>query len=377
MIIQVIGIGFHNMGALLMLQQIKDHFEGDTNMTIACELTHRNYSHLKHTNIKPIFPYNITGSFVSRIYDKLPQRARALLGLISEKDVDIVLDCSGFAYGDFWGESKLSKRLARHLERWKTQGKQLILLPQAFGPFSSDSFKAQVNKLIQFADLIYVRDRTSFSHLQSVFSQSRNISQSPDFTCLVKQLRAPQTKTGVAIVPNEKIISSGTITTSNYIKILEYVVNKLMLEYNKEVSLILHETTSDKRIADTLSKTLPIKIIQIPNPVELKEALSHFEYIISSRYHAILSALNSGVPAIVIGWSHKYNELMTEWGIEALQIDPKELGTEKIDNAIKLLETKQSKQQIETNMLSVAENNIAKATDMWCQIDSIINNRKN
>jgi colanic acid/amylovoran biosynthesis protein len=34
---------------------------------------------------------------------------------------------------------------------------------------------------------------------------------------------------------------------------------------------------------------------------------------VSSRFHAIMSALGAGVPCLSVGWSHKYGEAMSEY----------------------------------------------------------------
>ncbi len=38
--------------------------------------------------------------------------------------------------------------------------------------------------------------------------------------------------------------------------------------------------------------------------------------MVASRYHACVAALSSGVPALVVGWHHKYEELFKYYGQE-------------------------------------------------------------
>ena len=44
--------------------------------------------------------------------------------------------------------------------------------------------------------------------------------------------------------------------------------------------------------------------------VEMEALIKGFEFIISSRYHAVVHAYKNGVPALVIGWASKYLELL-------------------------------------------------------------------
>src|SRR5690606_27898782 len=40
------------------------------------------------------------------------------------------------------------------------------------------------------------------------------------------------------------------------------------------------------------------------------------DYFVASRFHAMVSSLAMGVPTLVIGWSHKYQEVLEMFGSE-------------------------------------------------------------
>jgi polysaccharide pyruvyl transferase WcaK-like protein len=55
---------------------------------------------------------------------------------------------------------------------------------------------------------------------------------------------------------------------------------------------------------------------------ELKNKIARCEFIVASRYHSCVAALSAGVPLLVVGWHHKYDELLNyydqkEWIISS------------------------------------------------------------
>lgn len=43
---------------------------------------------------------------------------------------------------------------------------------------------------------------------------------------------------------------------------------------------------------------------------EIREYISHCKYLVASRFHAMIGALEKKVPVLLIGWSHKYQEVL-------------------------------------------------------------------
>ena len=66
-----------------------------------------------------------------------------------------------------------------------------------------------------------------------------------------------------------------------------------------------------------------------------------------SRFHAMVTALSSKIPVLVIGWSHKYLEVMRSFGQAGMVIDHRKVDQNSIlmnlehliDNRIKISKT--------------------------------------
>jgi polysaccharide pyruvyl transferase WcaK-like protein len=53
---------------------------------------------------------------------------------------------------------------------------------------------------------------------------------------------------------------------------------------------------------------------------ELRFLIGLCDYSVTSRFHAMISSLAVGVPCLVIGWSHKYQEVLERFGLESWAI---------------------------------------------------------
>lgn len=57
------------------------------------------------------------------------------------------------------------------------------------------------------------------------------------------------------------------------------------------------------------------------SPIELKSIISLASFHIGARYHSVVAALSSGVPAISLSWHPKYKDLMRVYGMEDFVIN--------------------------------------------------------
>lgn len=60
-------------------------------------------------------------------------------------------------------------------------------------------------------------------------------------------------------------------------------------------------------------------------PEEIRSLLSRCEVLVASRFHAMIGALEKCVPVLLIGWSHKYKEVLDMFGLGEYAVDFSEL----------------------------------------------------
>ena len=60
---------------------------------------------------------------------------------------------------------------------------------------------------------------------------------------------------------------------------------------------------------------------------ELRHLVAHSSVLVTSRFHAMISGLATSTPTVVVGWSHKYKEVLDDFGLSSLGLDSSALNT--------------------------------------------------
>lgn len=363
MIIELRGVEFVNKGAELMLQaimqQVRKRFP---NAIIAMESTKR----AKAEKLAEHKIFTIKGKRAAA----LPRFIRRRLRFVLKKEITVIMDGSGFAFGDQWGPEYANKRLGHTIVAWRQQGKKVILLPQAFGPFSDPDLKKVMSKIISNADLVFAREERSYQHLKSI-SDSDCIKKSPDFTNLIKgKVPSDFDAQGmqVAIIPNRKMIDKTGTAGTNYIQFLHTAINKVISLELKPYFLI-HEGVKDLELATEVNALLPkpIPIIMDADPIAIKGIISTAYFIICSRFHGVVSALSQGVPSISTSWSHKYEMLHEEYGFEEGVI--KDISSnQEIEGKITAIADPVKNKQIADTLIQNSALQKQRSLQMWEQV---------
>jgi len=324
MIIEIRNAGFVNKGAELMLcaitQKIKDRYPS---AKLVMAPSHPEGNRPIHKLMEAGFSAKAwlwrSGIQWGDLARVVPSYVRDMYGLVLDSQVDVVLDASGFLYGDQWGIGS-SKEFARASRRWKKRGTKIILLPQAFGTYKKKNIASFVRDWAFNADLIFARERESYDLLTAVVGKEEKIRISPDFTNLVVgTLPDNFDRHGkrVAVVPNHRMIDKTSEDEGDaYVPFLIRCVNLLKM-YEAKPFLLVHEGERDEALASRISAAVGgVPVVKESDPLKIKGILGGCDATIGGRFHGLVSALSQGVPSLATGWSHKYAELMKEYGVE-------------------------------------------------------------
>ena len=88
---------------------------------------------------------------------------------------------------------------------------------------------------------------------------------------------------------------------------------------------------------------------------ELRAYIGQCELVIASRFHAMVFALSQKVPVMLVGWSHKYREVMEQFGLGEYAADYKQLNVQLLCSSFANLEAHQEeiKEKIEAHLPDV------------------------
>lgn len=236
-------------------------------------------------------------------------------GRVPLQQVDALVDLAGFAYSDQWGP-KPTRDFSSLAQFYHRRGKPVVLLPQALGPFETKDISDSFHLIATAASVIYARDQQSLLHSKVVASDYADIRLCPDITFAESAVfREAKPDCPILLVPNMRILDHSDLDETTYLNAFEKTVG--LAQGNGPVRILIHdEAGGDLEIARKLNARLsdPIEIVREVDPWALKMMISKALFVVGSRYHSLVAALSCGVPCVAVGWSHKYGELLADFG---------------------------------------------------------------
>ena len=285
------------------------------------------------------------------------------------KDADWFIDGSGFAFGDQWNikDSRI-RDWELKLQPLHDGGCKVVFLPQAFGPIEKEGTKKAFTMLNKYADLIMPREQVSYDYVRdSGLIDMNKVKKFTDFTSLVEGVfpeKYGRLRNGICIIPNMQMIRMEKITYDDYIKLLSALVNEGKRS-GLPIYLLNHEGKQDEELCIKCKESIggDIEAVTGLNALEVKGLISTAKIVITSRFHGLASALNSGVPSLATSWSHKYEELFRDYGLEGyvLPLNDIEKAVERVGE---LLDEKEN-QRLRNHLAQQIPLIKAQTKEMW------------
>lgn len=264
-------------------------------------------------------------------------------------------------------------------------GVPVVKFSQALGPFNTTTNRLAAKYFLPKCNMIYTRGETTHTHMLKLFPKNGNIQRANDIAFLFRpehsltepfngiddqlnQLTRARNlnKIVIGICPSNVLSITTKNTSWDYEQSLRFLIEELVS--NGYVVAIYPNATRHLHPQKTHNNDLPLlnsiyselneetqkETILFHGPINAEgiyHIISNCDGTITSRFHAMVSSLSIGIPVLVIGWSHKYLEVMNLFGQGDLVIDYKDGGTEKIiHNCKELINT------LETRSMTIQKN---------------------
>ena len=258
---------------------------------------------------------------------------------------DAVVDISGFASGDQWGVRVARSRWWRFRQARRT-GNKLVFMPPSWGPFGVPGVRDYTERLLGLADLVFAREPHSWDALKTLqaFDPGR-MHLRPDLAFGFRpsspdvggQLLAavgcdPADGPIIGLTPNMRIYerADGTGGDNAYVSVLAGVIRHFIEHTEARILLIPHEVfdyrEDDRALCRIVAEAVgpSERLFTLPgdeSAADLKAAMGHLSLLVASRYHSLVASLSLRKPVTVIGWSHKYDDLMKAMRLERWVVD--------------------------------------------------------
>lgn len=272
------------------------------------------------------------------------------------RSCDAMVDISGYALGSNWSDANCHRYLD-HLEFAQAFNIPVYLMPQSFGPFdfgaSRSALNDRIKKLLPTAKVIFAREQEGYDALVNTYGLT-NVRLAPDLVLSNKEIsldrvfkkqpviKVPEIQeNSVAVIPNE--MNANVCNREAVVAMYGKVIDQL-LALGKVVYLINH-SVMDVALCRVLKENFKnrddvILLDQDFSCLEFNDMVQKFQFVVASRFHAIVHAYKNGVPCIALGWATKYDNLLGLLGQRQYIFDLRNgVDTSEMCAAIKRLST--------------------------------------
>jgi colanic acid/amylovoran biosynthesis protein len=374
MLIEIRKAGFVNKGAKLMALAVLDHLQSrlpDAAIAVAPNPVSAPYPLRARAGFYQKVGYWRKGIEFGDLANAIPASIRRQYGLVTNKEIDIVFDISGFGYSDSNGPGGILE-LSHTLKRLRRDAK-VVLLPQAFGPFQRGISRGAMARALDRADLVFARDKQSLAHLQDIARQPERILLSPDFTNIVAgELPAGHdpAEHQYALVPSHMMISRSQESTRQWYREFMKSAALFLQQRGLKPFFLIHEGEGDARLAADINAAsgLSLPILVHDDPRIIKGIMGACAGTIGSRFHGLVGALSQGVPSLGVGWSHKYQMLFDDYDYAEALIDESCRGDE-VDARLARFTDPAELEAARLKISPRAEILKQMTRDMWARVD--------
>lgn len=229
----------------------------------------------------------------------------------------------------------------------KMKGKYLILFPQTIGPFHFTITRWLATKVLNWCDLVYVRDERSYNTVLEIGVNGDHVIRTCDVAIIQKAVSPEKAwellgKQGVAKDERPTITISamkwfyfkaeGSSRYEDYCRAIAAVADEFVEKHQARIVFVATNVRTQSCRDDDIATSQEIKALMkhqgsafIPDmlysPAELKGLLGVMDLCMVTRMHACILATGIHTPTMSINYQFKLKEYMLQMGLGEYQID--------------------------------------------------------
>ncbi|HEC08493.1 MAG TPA: polysaccharide pyruvyl transferase family protein [Acidimicrobiales bacterium] len=243
---------------------------------------------------------------------------------------DVVVDLAGISFVDGRGIPTLVYNTMM-TSAPVALGSPVVKMSQAMGPLRRRSTRLAARFVLPRLKRIAARGRITHCHLEEFGLD--NVIDAADVAFLMEtstshkeraQALVPPRGAGlrVGIVPSQVVRQYQEADGGDYMDLMTRFLLHLESK-GHSVALLPHAIQSgrpagkmnDLPLVRELAEKATVEPPSVENvgPEVLREAIAACDVVVTSRFHAMVSALATDTPTVVLGWSHKYREVLDQF----------------------------------------------------------------
>jgi colanic acid/amylovoran biosynthesis protein len=228
-------------------------------------------------------------------------------------------------------------------------GRPVVKCAQAMGPFKGTVNRRLARLVLPRLHTICPRGAATEQHLREL--KLTNLTPATDMAFAMRvpdevrarmRARLAETAPGpyLIVAPSQVVDTQCRAQGIDYPRIMTDLIDTAVARTEHTVVMIAHSAQPDagvnhmndlplcRQIYGRLASTDRVVFFDEDLlPTELRAVIAEGELLVTSRFHAMISALTERTPLLVIGWSHKYAEVLAPFGLAEVAVPYSELTT--------------------------------------------------
>lgn len=274
-------------------------------------------------------------------------RARGCRAMLNS---DVVVDVAGISFADGRGipivvYNALMTGVPLLL------GVPTVKAAQALGPFSSPVNALLSRLVLHRVTAICARGARTREHLDSlrltnvvdVADLAFSLEESADLPMAVERGVSQLTNGFIVVMPSAVVRGIVEGNGDNYVQLMATLIRQIRSVTGKGVVIAPHSyrvghgegRMNDgpvcREVGQELASDSGVVVVDADLTAgELRKLIGMADVLVTSRFHAMISGLCTETPTVVVGWSHKYREVLDDFALVEFGMDSHVLKTPEV-----------------------------------------------